>query len=396
MSFNQYQDIKVVHFEVSSKCNALCPQCARSVFGSKVNPNLNQKDLKLNEVKKILPPQFVAQLNMLYFNGNYGDPATATDLIPIIEYLRECNPKIAISVHSNGGIRSQEWWAKLATLLRGPNMWVHFGIDGLEDTNHLYRVNVKWKKVMENVKAFVDNGGNAIWDYIVFRHNEHQVEQAREFSNKIGFKKFLVKKTGRFAVNSVGDYVVRGHPVYDSKGDFSHLLEAPTKEEYLNTALKQDEVQEVDLEGLSHAKLDTSLEKNDHLVRKVSEFFEDESIKAINNCDVDCHVKKEKSVYIDFNGKVFPCCWLAWPYYSYWKETESSQVREIVDTLGGYDLLDAQRFSIKEVSEGPFFNHVKRGFNKSNSLDRMVACSKTCGTCHNHLSEERGQNIGQN
>ena len=99
-------------------------------------------------------------------------------------------------------------------------MWVHFGIDGLEDTNHLYRVNVKWKKVMENVKAFVENGGNAIWDYIVFRHNEHQVEQAREFSNKIGFKKFLVKKTGRFAVNSVGDYVVRGHPVYDSKGDF--------------------------------------------------------------------------------------------------------------------------------------------------------------------------------
>ena len=134
MSFNQYQDIKVVHFEVSSKCNALCPQCARSVFGSKVNPNLNQKDLKLNEVKKILPPQFVAQLNMLYFNGNYGDPATATELIPIIEYLRECNPKIAISVHSNGGIRSQEWWAKLATLLRGPNMWVHFGIDGLEDS----------------------------------------------------------------------------------------------------------------------------------------------------------------------------------------------------------------------------------------------------------------------
>ena len=57
MSFNQYQDIKVVHFEVSSKCNALCPQCARSVFGSKVNPNLNQKDLKLNEVKKIDKPE---------------------------------------------------------------------------------------------------------------------------------------------------------------------------------------------------------------------------------------------------------------------------------------------------------------------------------------------------
>ena len=43
---------------------------------------------------------------------------------------------------------------------------------------------------MENVDAFIGNGGSAFWEYLVFKHNQHQIEEARLLSKKLGFKKF--------------------------------------------------------------------------------------------------------------------------------------------------------------------------------------------------------------
>lgn len=41
-------------------------------------------------------------------------------------------------------------------------------------------------------------GGIAEWNYIVFKHNEHQLKQAEDLSQSIGFKKINFRKTGRF------------------------------------------------------------------------------------------------------------------------------------------------------------------------------------------------------
>jgi len=48
-----YDDITTVHIEHTSKCNLLCPQCARVVDG-KVNPNLVLDELKLKDIKEFL------------------------------------------------------------------------------------------------------------------------------------------------------------------------------------------------------------------------------------------------------------------------------------------------------------------------------------------------------
>ena len=53
---------------------------------------------------------------------------------------------------------------------------VWFAIDGLEDTHSIYRQGTNWKKIIDNVMTFVDAGGKARWDMLVFQHNEHQVE----------------------------------------------------------------------------------------------------------------------------------------------------------------------------------------------------------------------------
>ena len=50
---------------------------------------------------------------------------------------------------------------------------VTFGIDGLQDTNHLYRISTNFDKIIKNAKAFIDAGGFAKWHMLVFEHNEH-------------------------------------------------------------------------------------------------------------------------------------------------------------------------------------------------------------------------------
>ena len=67
-----YNEIKRVHIEHTSKCNLLCPQCARVVDG-KVNPNMPLDELKLADYKKIFTSDFANQIDRVYWCGNYGD-----------------------------------------------------------------------------------------------------------------------------------------------------------------------------------------------------------------------------------------------------------------------------------------------------------------------------------
>ena len=53
------------------------------------------------------------------------------------------NPNIKIEMWTNGGARDTVFWKRMAQL----KVHVIFGIDGLEDTNHLYRKNAKWKSI---------------------------------------------------------------------------------------------------------------------------------------------------------------------------------------------------------------------------------------------------------
>ena len=108
--------------------------------------------------------------------------------------MKKQNEKLKLSVITNGSVRSVDWWRQLAKVTTS----VRFGIDGLSDTHKIYRQNANWSMIIRNAKAFIEAGGYAIWDYLVFGHNEHQIEEARSLSEKLGFKEFIVKKTGRF------------------------------------------------------------------------------------------------------------------------------------------------------------------------------------------------------
>ena len=90
----RYDEIKTIHLEITDKCNAACPMCARNINGGEDNPQLPGTELSLDDVKKIFPPQFIAQLDRMYMCGNYGDPVVARDTLEVFKYFRSNNPRI--------------------------------------------------------------------------------------------------------------------------------------------------------------------------------------------------------------------------------------------------------------------------------------------------------------
>ena len=191
-------NVKEIHIEPTSLCNAQCPMCARNIYGEKLNPYINLKSLPVTWFHDNIKPSQIKNLNKIFFCGNVGDPASAPELIEIIKYFKKHNDKITIGLNTNGGLKTTEWWTRLGHTLQGHLDYCVFSIDGLEDTNHVYRRNVRWTKIMENVQSFIATGASAHWDMLVFEHNKHQVEEAKELADHMGFTWFRTKETDRW------------------------------------------------------------------------------------------------------------------------------------------------------------------------------------------------------
>ena len=191
-------NVKEIHIEPTSLCNAQCPMCARNIYGEKLNPYIKLKSLPVTWFHDNIKPSQIKNLNKIFFCGNVGDPASAPELIEIIKYFKKHNDKITIGLNTNGGLKTTEWWTRLGHTLQGHLDYCVFSIDGLEDTNHVYRRNVRWTKIMENVQSFIATGASAHWDMLVFEHNKHQVEEAKELADQMGFTWFRTKETDRW------------------------------------------------------------------------------------------------------------------------------------------------------------------------------------------------------
>lgn len=192
--------IKQLHVELSSLCNVTCSECPRNLPLHHSDEILN-KVLTLDQFKDLVTPGMIKKLNHVYFCGNYGDPLLNKDLVEIINYLRTHSPSIRLGIHTNGSVRNKSWWSQLPSVL-GENHVVVFSVDGLRDTNHIYRQGAVWDKIEENMRAFSENGGKAQWHYIVFEHNKHQLEKAKQLSDELGIS-FIEKYSNRVNIGTV-------------------------------------------------------------------------------------------------------------------------------------------------------------------------------------------------
>lgn len=383
----KYNEIKTVHLEITDKCNAACPMCARNINGGEDNPQLPQTELSITDVKRIFSIDFIKQLDRLYMCGNYGDPIAAKDTLEVFSYFRENNHKINLSMHTNGSAKKPEWWANLARVI-GRKGYVIFSVDGLEDTNHLYRQNTIWSKIMENAKAFIDAGGRARWDYIVFAHNEHQVEAAEALSKKMGFEKFQYKKSARFFSN-VSGVTKEMHQAGNRKGVATALLSAPKNPKYRNSVL--DEISKF-AKGEESVKIIPSKAKD---IEMYPQFFHKDPAKkkpiekVWDEATIKCKVAEEKSLYISAEGIVQPCCWTAGQMYVWYHTPRSTQIWNLIDQAGKENL-NAINVDLETIVNGLFFQkYIPESWDKPSCADgKLSICAKTCGAKYDAFTEQ--------
>jgi MoaA/NifB/PqqE/SkfB family radical SAM enzyme len=291
-------------------------------------------ELRLDDARAIFEPAFVGQLDHVLMCGNYGDAMVAHDTLEVFRYLRSCNARMALSMHTNGSGRTVSWWAALAEL----GVKVTFGIDGLADTNHLYRRGTEWEHVMRSARAFIAAGGRAVWVFIVFRHNEHQVDQVRELSREMGFSSLVVKRTSRF---TSGERLA----VIDRNGDFQYHLELPLDTEWQHANLLRPRARSETLDTIS----------------------------------IDCQVARRQSVYISAEALAFPCCYTGQLYSG---SRRATQIAEMIAELpGGRDAIDTRKLPLRDIIEGPLFQRSfpERWSRSSIALGRPWVCAEVCG-----------------
>ena len=276
----------------------------------------------------------------------------ARDTLAIFEHLRRANGAMELGMFTNGSGRTPTFWADLAKVVS----YVRFSIDGLEDTNHLYRRGTQWPRIMESVQAFIGAGGRAEWDFIVFKHNEHQLEEARALAEKLGFQRFFLKKTSRFSGTVNGQKQVR-----DRDGTAAHVIEEPENPRFKNPAVVR--------------------------LAQVGESGHFADYQAEN--EITCKAARHSRLYVSAEGLVFPCCWTG-ALYPPGRPPGTAQMWELVRRLPeGKASLDGRTRSIREIVEGPFFQElVPEGWQKRSVKDgRLEQCIKACGAHDIHAAQ---------
>jgi len=315
-----HDDIKSVHLEVTSKCQARCPMCPRRIHGGPLLDGIYLKEIDLHTFKEWFKKDFISQLSHLSMCGNLGDPIIAKDTLEIFEYIRQLNTSIDLRMHTNGSGRTKNWWKKLALV----DVEVIFGIDGLSDTHSLYRINTDWHKIIENAKTFINAGGRARWDMLVFKHNEHQIDSCKELSEQLGFNDFTVKHTTRFKSGKfdvIDDEYNLQNTLYPSKKSLGMIAQAKTAEQ--------------------------------------------EELPAIS-----CKAKNDNMIYVSANGNVSPCCWLDmdWiPQHSPFRLDYMIKINEIPNL---------NKYTMKEIFNSGYFDKIQDTWNTCG----LKECGKQCGS----------------
>jgi len=314
-----FNDIRDVHLELTSKCQAKCPMCPRRINGGMMNPLIQLEEISLIQFKEWFTVDFLKQLNSLFMCGNLGDPIIAKDCLEIFKYIKKVNPSLFTSMHTNGSARTTSWWIDLAKVCDR----VVFGIDGLSDTHRLYRIDTDWHKIIENAKAYISNGGKAHWNMLVFQHNEHQIETCEQLSKELGFELFTMKHTTRFQNEKFH--------VLNDMGKTINIL-YPTAFSKKFTKLVQDN---------------------------------------ISDCApvIDCKVKKYKQIYVAASGNVSPCCWLSFDHVLHKQDTR-------IDYMDKIDMLpNLNSQSLEDMFNSNYFNLIEQTWDK----EPLLECSKQCG-----------------
>lgn len=187
-----------ISFEPTTSCNLRCPECPSGLRAFTRPTGMLQEDFftkTINEIHKEL------LYLIFYFQG---EPYLNTDFLKMVRHAADY--KIYTATSTNAHYLNDENAKK--TIESGLDRLI-ISIDGTtQETYKQYRVGgnlekviagakniVKWKKELKSKTPFI------IFQFLVVKHNEHQIEEVKQLAKEIGVDQV------RFKTAQVYDYI---------------------------------------------------------------------------------------------------------------------------------------------------------------------------------------------
>ena len=353
-----YENVRAVHLEVSTLCNSICPWCPRyNNFSPNLNPNIVEEAYTLKRFKEHFPIEFIKQIDFWTFAGDYGDPCTCPELLPILEHITEVRPDSNMQINTNGGMKTTPFWIALGELFKqNHSRYVIFSVDGLEDTNHIYRRNVKWNKVRDNMYCYSQTGATGIWEFLKFKHNEHQLKEAKEMADWLGFEIRFKNPNG-----------FEGGPMPARDKDYNIEYEM-----YPATGRQINQIQQSSIDFINLINTDT-LDYADYKDR-VESLYKDKP--GCITCAANHTLGGGNEIRINCDGDVWPCSFFGHLSKKYLKNRVVGRIQQwqIEDVLKDIKNNLNER-SLKEILDSDPFRPVYERWEGN----KILECYDVCG-----------------
>ena len=171
---------KRLRVEVCSICQLKCPVCYMRTDEENAKNGCGFGYLKFEDFKKLLDENELENIEI----SNSGEIFLNPDLVKILEYA----DKKRVKVTADNGVNLNYITDKQAEALAKYHVIsMTVSIDGTsQETYEKYRVGGDYGKVIFYRQKYSNGCPHITWKFIVFGHNEHQIEQAKIEAEKLG------------------------------------------------------------------------------------------------------------------------------------------------------------------------------------------------------------------
>jgi MoaA/NifB/PqqE/SkfB family radical SAM enzyme len=341
-------NFKTLQIELSTLCNALCLGCVRT------------DTRNFNSAKPFIPkgkyidPQIIIDLlqskngqriQKLDFCGNIDEPFVYPKLKTLLEQIHDIRPELFVSLHTNGGVAKPKLYREVSELLvnfdRRSN--IRFSIDGLEDTNHIYRQNVQWPKVMENLRESIEGGANIIWQFLIFPWNEHQGEEAQALAKEMGCKEFWIRP---------------------DRSEASYL----------------------GLEKINQRKIK---DRNPVAKRSAGQLSNLRNYAKFKGREIVCSFRNEGMLFLSWEAKLWPCCFISNVFYESELKNRIFRQHFLSKYEEGFNDLNKRSFD-EIVSSSLFKKDLVQSWKDGGSKDKLAfRCVERCSKARVRASDNK-------
>lgn len=351
-------DNHVIRIDIGNYCNLDCPSCFRQEHtrlynhehGTNLNyhPYLNKKWITVDEISRWFPKHFLEKhVRKISLCGASSEATLSPHCLDIVDYFIPLVKQVAIT--SNGSTKDTNWWNELGKR----NIEVIFSIDSLKPDNNLYRINSNSNKIIDNMKAFISGGGNAVLKQILFKHNQDEISNFKQLAKDLG---------AEFRVISAFEFndVKKSYEV-NSKGK-TYLIEKNTIIER-NAALRE-----------------SNSDPNSY-----------------------CMLTRDKIIIVHANGVIYPCCLVEGQLFDTYEdffidenktkpntEKHPQFVKDFVSKIemqGGIKSLSLRYNTIEDIFNSSFFRNNLEMSWKLKSNQTCIRCINGTSTPYPNVDE---------